>query len=172
MTQKRDPERSYRYRRFIRELLNEGFHVQPRVLTVCCPGRYKLSELLPPGVLVDCPITDERFPIRKHAPVTRVLEMVHLDHPTTSREVRAEFVHRGLEWPTIEDALCILLTYPEEPQQPTVFLWYPTVRVGNYRCVLVIRRDADGVLCIELERAGREWPAICVFPGVVRGVRQ
>ncbi len=91
---------------------------------------------------VNSSITDTLFPIEKHAPVSRTIELVKFDYNPTSEEVLAEFARRGLERPTHEDALTFGSEYPEEQRKcPVVFLHEP-VLVDGGRCVLVL--DEDG----------------------------
>ena len=88
--------------------------------------------------LVDNEITDARFPIKAHAPVSRTIELVEFDHDPGSEEVPAEFARRGLERPTYEDAFTFGIEHPEEQRRrPVAFLDEP-VLVGGGRRVLVL----------------------------------
>src|SRR3989338_3545012 len=97
---------------------------------------YTTSELIRCGRYdwVNNWITDERFPIAKHAQKLQKIELVGFDHDPTSEEVLEDFIRRGLKRPTYEDGLCFGVQCPEEQRRhPIVFLHEPVQGSGGYR---------------------------------------
>ena len=113
--------------------------------SITCEGSYKTSELVVQGDYgwPDNWITDELFPIQKHAPVGRTIELVEFDHEPPSEEVLEKLAQRGLERPTYEDALYFGIQHPEEQRKrPVVFLHEPVLRPDGDRGVLVLEERA------------------------------
>ena len=79
-------------------------------------GRLTTSELVRLGNYnrSDNWITDKRFPLKKHKPVNRTVELIEFDYDPTSDEVLTEFARRGLKRPTCEDAFYFGIRHPEE----------------------------------------------------------
>ncbi len=154
--------------RVLREALSPNGKTD-NVFSVICEGSYKASELVARGNYdwANDWITDERFPIQKHAPVSRTIELVKfINHDPTSEEVLAEFARRGLERPTYEDALYFGIQYPEEQRKrPVVFLHEPVLLPDDYRGVLVLRGYA-GRRSLSLYWFGDHWGRDYAFAGV------
>lgn len=111
-------------------------------------------------------ITDERFPIRSHDPMNRIVELVEFDHDPESEEVLAEFARRGLERPTYEDALYFGVQCPEEQRKrPIVFLHEPVLDPDGDRRVLVLGGGSDR-RGLRLVWFGGRWDRRYVFAGV------
>lgn len=139
------------------------------VFRITCEGSYKTSELVMRGRYA-CSndwITDERFPLQKHAPIGRTIELVSFDHNSALEEVLAEFSNRGLERPTYEDALYFGIEYPNEPRKhPIVFLHEPVQASPLGRGhVLVLNEHVDKRLLL-LVWFGAWWYRSCVFAAV------
>lgn len=125
----------------LREVFMANGKLAGKVFPITCEG-VKTSELVKHGRYDDADerITDKLFPIERHAPQARMIEIVKLElgHDPTSNEVLAEFVRRGLKQPTYEDALVFGVAYPKEQKKhPIVFLHEP-VRVGSDRKVIMM----------------------------------
>lgn len=127
----------------LREVLMPNGKLAGKVFPITCEG-VKTSELVKHGRydVAGERITDELFPIERHAPQARMIEIVKLElefeHGPTSNEVLAEFVRRGLKRPTYEDALVFGVAHPKEQKKhPIVFLHEP-VRVGSDRKVIMM----------------------------------
>ncbi|MBI4120061.1 MAG: hypothetical protein HY454_01205 [Parcubacteria group bacterium] len=111
-------------------------------------------------------ITDERFPLQTHDQMGRTIELVEFDHDPTSEEVLAEFIRRGLERSTYEDALYFGIQHPEEQRKrPIVFLHEPVLDPCGRRGVLVLGGDAGGRKLLLVLVAGG-WDRDFVFAGV------
>ena len=111
-------------------------------------------------------ITDERFPIQPHAPLSRVIEYVVFDHDVGSKEVLAEFAQRDLMRSTYEDPLYFGIKYPEEQRKaPLVWLHEPVQGPNGFRSVLAL--DGGGrERGVRLDRFDGRWGRGCVFPAV------
>lgn len=138
------------------------------VFQITCEGSHKTSELVRMGNYdrVSDWITDERFPVQKHASVSRSIELVEFDHDPTSEEVLAEFSRRGLNRPTHEDALYFGVKHPEEQRKrPIVFLHEPGQFPGGSRRVLVLGGGARK-RGLDLYWLVGRWGRRCAFAGV------
>lgn len=114
------------------------------IFPIVCEGGKKATELARLGRYDDWSkdITDDRFPLAKHEPEERVIELIEFNYDPTSKDVLREFAKRGLERPTAEDALCFGIQYPKEQvKRPIVFLHEPVLGPDSRRFVLIL----DGV---------------------------
>lgn len=147
----------------IREVFEKRRNRTAKTFSITCEG-IKASELVKRGKYdwVNDSITDKLFPIEKHTPVSRVIELVKFNHNPTSEEVLAEFERLGLERPTCEDAFIFGIAYPEEQRKHPVVFLHETVRVGGGRCVLVLR-ERDHGRDLDLHWFDRGWRRFCVF---------
>lgn len=140
------------------------------VFSVTCEGAYKISKLVARGNYdwANEWITDERFPIQKHAPISRTIELVGFDHDLTSEEVLAEFAHRGLERPTAEDALYFGIEHPEEQRKhPVVFLHEPVLGpLGHLHVNVLVLHEHAGKRRLGLHWFASRWPRRYAFAGV------
>ena len=124
----------------LKDALSPSGKLASNSFSVTCEGA-KASELIRLGNYdwSDDWITDERFPIERHEPVERMVEVVQLNHDPTSEEVLEELKRRGLERPTYEDALYFGATYPEEQRKrPLVFFHEPVLDMNDFHDVLVL----------------------------------
>lgn len=140
--------------------------------TIVCEGSWETSELVGQGKYdwFNDWITDERFPIQKHAPLDRTIELVEFDHDPSDDEVLEELRSRGLERPTYEDALYFGIRHPEEQRKhPVVFLHEPVLDPRGYRLVLVLSEFA-GERDLHLFLFDDGWNRDCVFAGVRKSV--
>ena len=111
-------------------------------------------------------ITDERFPLQPHEPMSRTIELIKFDHNPTAEEVLAEFVRHGLERPTTEDAFYFGIQHSEEQRKrPIVFLHEPVLVPDGSSRVLVLGGRA-GVRELFLLLFEGRWGRSCVFAGV------
>lgn len=150
----------------LREVLLPNGKTSGNVFSITCEGA-KASELVRLGKYdwVNSDITDKRFPIEPHAPVSSTIELVEFDHDPDSEEVLVEFARRGLERPSYEDALAFGIAYPEEQRKhPVVFLHDP-VQAGGSRDVLVLHGDDRG-RDLDLDWFGSRWLRYDVFAAV------
>ena len=139
-----------------------------KVFTITCEGAHKTSELIKLGKYdwSNDLVTDERFPIEKHPPVQRVIELVEFDHDPTSEDVLAELERRGLERPTHEDGLYFGIQHSDEQRKrPIVFLHEPVQGPIGSRLVLVLDEGAGG-RDLDLRCFDYRWFRDCVFAGV------
>ncbi|KKU93873.1 MAG: hypothetical protein UY26_C0003G0021 [Candidatus Jorgensenbacteria bacterium GW2011_GWA1_48_13] len=138
------------------------------VFRIDCWGDQTASELVRLGQYdrVNDFVTDERFPLVRHDPEERVVELIKLANKSTSEEVLRELEVRGLARPTAEDALYFGRKYLREQQKrPIVFLHEPVLVPGGDRVVLVLggyasRRNLD------LLWFGYRWDRFYAFAGV------
>lgn len=154
--------------RLLREALTPDGKTAGNVFRIACEGSYMTSELVARGKYdwSNNWITDERFPIQKHEPVSRTIELVKFDHDPTSEEVLAEFSRRGLERPTHEDALYFGIEHPDEQmKRPLVFLHEPVQGPGGRLGVLVLDGHVGG-RNLRLDWFGSGWPRDDLFAGV------
>ena len=140
------------------------------VFTLILDGSQRASELVAQGKydVANIWFTDERFPIEKHAPLTRRIEFIELDHDSTSEEALTELKRRGLERPTYEEALAFGAKYPEEQKRRhvIVFLHKPVLGGPNGpRFVLALRGNACRRYLVLRLYDGR-WSRHYVFAGV------
>lgn len=111
-------------------------------------------------------ITDERFPIQKHASLNRKIELFGFDHEPTDDEVLQELRRRNLKRPIYEDALYFGIEYPEEQRKhPIVFLHKP-VRVPRGGLDVLVLCERAGRRELDLYWFNLGWPRYCVFAGV------
>jgi hypothetical protein len=140
------------------------------VFSLVIEGDATASELVKQGSYgwADGWITDEHFPIEKHASVERTIELVGFDHDATSGEALEEFERRGLEQPTYEDALYFGIQHPEaQSQRPIVFLHEPVRdRVGS--ADILVLDEVRGVRGLYLLWFRRSWEQNYLFAGVRR----
>ena len=156
-----------RLQRFFRG--DDDFVILPLILE----GSYTASELISMSGcdFSDGLITDERFPLEKHAPVERVIELVEFDGDPTTEEVLAEFERLGLRRPTTEEALYCGVEYLKEPgsKNYVVFLHEPVdnprMSVAFRESVLVLE-EVDGKWHIELAEHDIKWRRHPAFAGV------
>lgn len=143
-----------------------------KIFLITYDGQHKTSELVAFGKYYQSNdrITDELFPIKKRTErMIRMIELIELGYYTTSEEVLAEFVRRGLELPTYEDALYFGIQYPEEQRRrPIVFLHEPVLSMGNRRYVLTLETVVDGERSIFLCRFNTLWSSRSVFAAVCK----
>lgn len=147
-----------------------------QVFLLHCEELHSTSELVILGNydFVNGLITNGRFPIHKHDPTEREIELVEFDHDTTSRDVLVEFGHLGLEQPTVEDALYFGIKYPDEQRKHTIaFLHGPgRGQDGLWNVLVLYSRPgcSKRQRCLDLNRHDRVWSRDCVFAGVRRVV--
>lgn len=154
----------------LRKALRETLYPQSadNAFIITCEGSHSASQLVRQGNYdwVNDWITDKRFPIKKHVPVSRTIELVEFDRDPTSEEVLAEFARRGLERPTYEDALYFGIQHPEEQRRrPIGFLHEPVRNPLGDRIVLVLGGLADG-RHLHLYWFGLRWHRDYAFAGV------
>lgn len=138
------------------------------VFSITLDGLFKASELVKQGKYDSSNdwITDERFPIKKHVPLDRTIELFEFDHDPSEDEVLEELKRRDLERPTYEDALYFGIKHPEEQRKrPIVFLHEPVRGPHGDLDVLVLHGSA-GLRLLDLRWFGRRWPRRDVFAGV------
>lgn len=154
--------------RVLREALTPDGKTAGKIFSITCKGAYKTSELVAQAKYDwwNDWVTDERFPLQTHEPVSRKIEIVSFDHDPTSEEVLAEFSRRGLERPTYEDALYFGIAYPDEQRKrPIAFLHEPVRDPDGYLCVLVLDEGVGG-RHFDLLWFDRRWPRHYLFAGV------
>ncbi len=155
-------------RRVLREALSpNGKPAGRHTFSITCEGA-EASELVRLGNYdwSDEWITDERFPMKKHKPVDRTVELIEFDHDPTSEEVLEELTRRGLERPTYEDAFYFGIQHPEEQRgHPVVFLHERVLDPYGLRFVLVLREYA-GERLLFLRWFDVRWFRSCAFAGV------
>jgi len=144
-----------------------------QVFSLTLEGVHATSELVRLGCydqVDDGRITNERFPLWRHDPIEREIELVEFDHEPTLNEVLAEFEHRGLERPTPEDAFYFGVQHPEEQEKhPIVFLHEPVRSVGWTCYFLTLSKSGVG-RCLILYWLFDKWSRRYVFAGVRRVV--
>ena len=110
-------------------------------------------------------ITDKRFPIERHSPQRRLVELVKFNRDMTSEEILAEFKHRGLERPTYEDVFVFGDTYPRRGRRrPVVFLHKP-VTINGLSFVLALDKYGYG-RGLDIGWFDSTWSQRCVFAAV------
>lgn len=111
-------------------------------------------------------ITDERFPIVRHAPIQRTIEYVTFNRDVETGEVLAGFGSRELDRPTYEDALYFGKKYPNEQRKHRiVWLHEPVLSPDGDRRVLMLYA-IDRKRYLLLTWFGQLWDPYCVFPAV------
>lgn len=146
--------------------MSNGKPMSGNVFPIICGGE-SASELVKRGRYnwVNYEITDSRFPIESHAPVSRTIELVEFDRDSNSEEMLAEFARRGLERPTYEDAFAFGIVYPEEQRKHSVVFLHEPVQVGdNYDVLVLDGYDRDRYLRLRWLDYG--WSRRCVFAAV------
>lgn len=118
-------------------------------------------------------MTDERFPLHKHRPVQRTIELVEL--PKLNRpkpfDIFSEFERRNLERPTYEDALYFGILYPlEQTKHPVVFLHEPVMGPDGGLGILILTKFPAGHRFLNILVVGphTEFPPHFVFPGICK----
>ena len=145
-----------------------------KVFLINCIGSYKTSELIRYGKYTwnNNWITDWRFPLEKHAPMSRTIEIVEFDHDSDSEEVLKEFGRCGLERPTYEDALYFGIQHPEEQKKhPIVFLHEPVLNLDGNFGVLALSEDG-GLWHLPLSYLVPKWIHISQASFVFASVRK
>lgn len=145
------------------ELMLESF-------VVVCNGLHTASELVTLGEYDQSHVdrADRLFRIKRHTPVSRMIELVKFDHGVSREEVFFEFERIGLERPTWEDALYFGIQHPEESSKhPIVFLHEPVLDSKNELKILVLRM-LHGERRLDLLSWYRheEWGRTYVFAGI------
>lgn len=133
--------------------------------TIMCEGSHTASELVKLGKYEwsDDWITDERFRLKEHKPMSRTIELVKLDCRSTSEEVLQEFLRLGLERPTYEDGLYFGVQHPDQQRKrPIVFLHEPIMGPLGHPCVIVLSCGSSD-RNIGLDRFEYAWDHSYVF---------
>jgi len=111
-------------------------------------------------------ITNQRFPLKKHEPKRREVELFQFDYDPTTEQALEEYQKRNLERPTAEDALYFGIQHPEEQwKRPIVFLHEPVRGPSGSQRVLVLDRYGSD-RSFYLVWAGNRWSRRCAFAGV------
>jgi len=79
----------------------------------------------------DDQITNELFPLTKHATVTRVVKLIGFEHGPSTEEVLVGFESCGVERPTYEDALYFGIEYMDVGKHPIAFLHEPNLGASS-----------------------------------------
>lgn len=116
-------------------------------------------------------MTDERFPLHKHRPIQRKIELVKFTRSNYVQplDILSEFTHRDLEQPTYEDALYFGILYPmEQTKHPVVFLHEPVWGPAGGLGILILTKLPTGgrFLNILIMDSHMEFPPSWVFPGI------
>lgn len=136
--------------------------------TIRCEGTLRASELVKCGKYdwVHDLITDERFPLKAHEPVTRKIELVEFDYDPISEEVLDELRRLGLERPTPEDAFYSGIDHLDEQRKRSlVFLHEPVLDPAGNLHVLVLNENV-GRRDLYLRWFDDGWDRNYLFAGV------
>ena len=112
-------------------------------------------------------MTEGRFPLLKHRPVQRTIELV--ENRLQPFDIFSEFVQRNLERPTYEDALYFGIVYPwEKIKHPVVFLHEPVQGPSGELGVIALTKLPSyarflNILVIESQM---KFPPSCIFAGI------
>lgn len=136
------------------------------VFSITCKG-ISASKLVIRGKYdhVNNSITEKLIPIKKHAPLSRTIELVKFDRNLTSKEVLAKFAQCGLKQPTREDALVFGIAYPEKQRKHRIVFLHAPIRIINYYYVFVLH-ELDRERYLDLCWFDNKWHQSCVFAAV------
>ena len=113
-------------------------------------------------------VTDDRFPIQPHDPVTRTIVLVQCSYYPTSEDVLNELRSHDLERPTHENALQFGRQHPLEQTKTKhviVFLHELVLDQNGNPCFITLRGDVDH-RSIYLIEGAYGWDRGDVFAGV------
>lgn len=122
------------------------------VLEVILEGCYTAAELVGLGRYnrFSRVINDELFPIKRHEPRPRTIELIEFNYDPTFEEVLEVFSSRGLERPIFEDALYFGVQQPEWQRTHSTIFPHELVRVGSYRGLLMLHGDDEDYRALDL----------------------
>lgn len=140
-------------------------------LIITCHGCFTASELTQGKYDWANPLfIDSRFPLERHAPVTRIVEPVEFDHHVSTSEVLTKF-RGGLRRPVYEDALYFgIQQHKAYLKRPWVFLHEPVDTPSPIGAQSVFPRyiviySFNKVRVIDLY-VDDGWIKFCIFAGI------
>ena len=138
-----------------------------QTFSITCTGEEKTSALVERGRYdwTDRLVRNDLFPIKPHESEERKIVLISFEYSLTSEEVLAEFERRGLERPTLEDALVFGVTYPDEQRKYYIAFLHEPVQVDGSRNVLVLG-EYTGERYLGLGWFGVRWGRSGVFAAV------
>jgi hypothetical protein len=141
------------------------------VFPITLAGTFTLKELIEMGgyelYTSDSSINEKVYPIHRHKPQKRVIELLKFDSDPAYSEIMKRFERRGLEPPTYEDALYFGIEYPEEQRKHWIYFLHKMVQPD---CILRLYHDSvhRGISPSAISRFNMHgWPSRnCVYAGV------
>lgn len=122
-------------------MISKCGQVTDSIFSIICDGLHTTSELIALGKYdsISDIITNESFPLQKHAAINRAIELISFDHSPTSEEVLDKFECLGLKRPTYEDALYFGIQHPDKQRKsPIFFIHEPVCDVNGNRFVTAL----------------------------------
>lgn len=139
-----------------------------KTLTVTCYGNATALQVIQQSryTWVNGMITDARFPILSHAPVTDQLELFQFNHRPSWGHVLAELAARNLAQPTAEHGLYLGHQHPEEQRAHTIVIPHQPVQCPDGGADVLVLRGVAGGRKLHLDFPAVGWHRGCVFVGV------